>query len=672
MNKLKRFLIALMPLLAAVSVRADGIFPMDTLHAYSPDCQMANVCLPIPAADFSNYLVFHNGSPFAAGVSGCNFDTSITYSYNTLFGLGNMGPYHLDGWSVNGQEHEVMFMNIVELVGMLNVWDPFGFWSHDASTLTIKGGAPGSDYSDMEVTVMANSTQSIIGLNLGLLPQGSEMQLPVGMNSLIAIDFASNSKDTLLVMVECLVLPPPVYFYDTIPADSLPYSICFNNTNLFGAPVSIENICPDDSGTFVDFFVDTTNFCVKYSGNRCGGTEQACIVVCDNIGICDTTYLVITVDGSMCHADSRKVVDTLLINFADTFCLDLGNVPGNVVSIENICPDESGESVDFDFDPVTNCIIYTGFAPGLDQACFLITDDYGNTDTTTICVYVRLPESGTIIDTIALNTSETYCFDTTELAGNIVSITNFCPDLSGTEVDFTPNNVSLCLFAEGIAIGTDTACIVICDDYGVCDTTYAYITVVPDSGPCANSLPPNAVDDAAATPLNTPVNIDILANDTLGNCLPVELIILYPNTGGIGPNHGLTVLNPNQSVDYIPNQDFCGLDTFQYVLCNPVGCDTATVVVDVCGNDFEIVIYNGFSPNGDGVNDVFKIKNIGKFSNTVEVYNRWGLMVFQETDYDNTWLGTYKSADLPDGTYFYRIDLKKDGRKFNGFLQLQR
>ncbi len=379
MNKLKRLLIALMPLLAAVSVRADGIFPMDTLHAYSPDCQMANVCLPIPAADFSNYLVFHNGSPFAAGVSGCNFDTTITYSYNTLFGLGNMGPYHLDGWSVNGQQHEVMFMNIVELVGMLNVWDPFGFWSHDASTLTIKGGAPGSDYSDMEVTVMANSTQSIIGLNLGLLPQGSEMQLPVGMNSLIAIDFASNTKDTLLVMVECLVLPPPVYFYDTIPADSLPYSICFNNTNLFGAPVSIENICPDDSGTFVDFFVDTTNFCVKYSGNRCGGTEQACIVVCDNIGICDTTYLVITVDGSMCNADSRKVVDTLLINFADTFCLDLGNVPGNVVSIENICPDESGESVDFDFDPVTNCIIYTGFAPGLDQACFLITDDYGKT-----------------------------------------------------------------------------------------------------------------------------------------------------------------------------------------------------------------------------------------------------------------------------------------------------
>lgn len=672
MNKFKHLLVALVALMAMFKAKADGIFPMDTLHAYSPDCQSANICLPIPAADFSQYIVLQNGSPFASGVTGCNFDTTITYSYNTLFGLGNMGPYYLEGWSVNGQSFDGMFMNVVELVGMMNVWDPFGFWTLDATSLSIKGGASGSNYTDMQVEVMSNSTQSIIGLNFGLLPQGSEMQLPVGLNSLIAIDFASNTRDTVMVMVQCVSMPPPSYFYDTIPADSLPYSVCFNNFNLLGSPVSIQNICEDESGEHVSFTVIEDFYCLKYAGLSCNGTEQACIVVCDNLGMCDTTYVVITVDGSLCRAEGRKVVDSLLINFTDTFCLDLSNILGNVVSIENICPEESGESVDFDFDPVTNCVIYTGFAPGLDQACFLITDDYGNTDTTTLCVYVGLPETGTIIDTIALNTNESYCIDTTELAGNIVSITNFCPDLSGNEVVFLPNNVSLCLFAEGIGLGTDTACIVICDDYGVCDTTYAYITVVANDGPCANSLPPDAVDDAATAQENTPVNIDILANDTLGDCLPVELTILDPSTGGNGPNHGLTVLNPNQTVDYIPNQDFCGMDSFQYVLCNPVGCDTATVVIDVCGNNFDIVIFNGFSPNGDGLNEVFKIKNIEKYSNTVEVYNRWGVMVFQEKDYKNTWQGTYKSADLPDGTYFYRIDLLKDGRKFNGFLQLMR
>lgn len=676
MNRMNRFLLALVLFFSAFTLQANGIFQVDTLHAYSPDCQSANVCLPIPAADFSHYIVFQNGSPYASGVAGCDFDTTITYSYNTLFGLGSMGPYHLDSWSVDGEMHDGTFMNIPDLVYMLNQWDPAGNWLQDPNTLSIKGGASGSDYSDMGVTVMLNSTQSIIGLNLGLLPQGSEMQFQTGLSSVIAIDLNTGLKDTVMVMVECLVLPPPALFYDTIPADSLPYTLCLNNFNFFGSPVSIENICPDQSGEYVDFYLDENNYCIKYAGLKCGGTEQACIVVCDDIGMCDTTYLFITVDGSMCQTSHRKVVDTLLINFDSIYCLDLSNVPSTVVSIENICPDESGESVDFEFDPVTNCVTYTGFAPGLDQACFLITDEYGNTDTTTICVYVKLPETGTIIDTLVLGSDETYCIDTTELAGNIASITNICPDFSGDEVEFTINNVSLCVLTNGIAVGTDSACIVICDDYGVCDTTYVYITVVPDTGnPCANSLPPDAVDDTATAQLNTPVNIDILANDTFGNCLPVELTVLDQNTGGIGPHHGLTVVNPDQTVNYIPNQDYCGPDTFQYVLCNPVGCDTATVAINIgCTVEpGDIIIYNAFSPNGDGVNEVFKIENIENYPKSeLAIFNRWGTMVYTTFGYQNNWKGTYKSNDLPDGTYFYRLDLGTDSRKYDGFVHIQR
>lgn len=676
MNCMNRFLLAFGLILSAYALRADGIFQVDTLHAYSPDCQSANVCLPIPAADFSHYIVFQNGSPYASGVAGCDFDTTITYSYNTLFGLGSLGPYHLDSWSVDGETHDGTFMNIPDLVYMLNQWDPAGNWLQDPNTLSIKGGASGSVYSDMGVTVMLNSTQSIIGLNLGLLPQGSEMQFQTGFNSVIAIDLNTGLKDTVLVMVECLVLPPPALFYDTIAADSLPYTLCLNNFNFFGSPVSIENICPDQGGGFVDFYLDENNYCVKYAGLKCNGTEQACIVVCDEFGMCDTTYLFITVDGSMCQTSHRKIVDTLLINFDSIYCLDLSNLPSTVVSIENICPDESGESVDFEFDPVTNCVTYTGFAPGLDQACFLITDEYGNTDTTTICVYVKLPETGTVIDTIVLGTSETYCFDTAELAGNIASITNICPDFSGDEVVFTINNVSLCVLANGIAIGTDSACIVICDDYGVCDTTYVYVTVVPDTGnPCANSLPPDAVDDIATAQLNTPVNIDILANDNLGNCMPVELTVLDQNTGGIGPNHGLTAIVPNHTVNYVPNQDYCGVDTFQYVLCSPVGCDTATVVINIsCTVDpGDIIIYNGFSPNGDGVNEVFKIENIENYPKSeLTVLNRWGTMVYTTFGYKNNWKGTYQNYDLPDGTYFYRLDLGENSRKYNGFVQIQR
>ena len=635
-----------------------------------------DVCLPIPAGDLPDYQISKDGSPYTAGMTGCDFDTTITYSYNTLLGLGNMGPYHLDSWTVNGQLHNGMFMNIPELVTMLNAWDPQGDWVHEPASLSIKGGTSGAEYSEMKVTVMANQTPSTIGLNFGLLPQGSSLKFEEGAHTLIAEDLVNNVKDTVTVMVVCLVLPPPSTFHDTIPADGLPYTLCLNDLDFPGVADTIFNACPAESGTFVHFYLDPVNFCVKYQGLKCNGEEQACIVICDNQGLCDTTYVVVYVDNSVCETDSRKVTDTLIINFNHAYCLDTTGLPGLITSVENLCPGESGESVDFEYDEDTHCVTYTGFDLGLDRACYLLTDEFGNTDTTYLCVFVRSPQTGIILDTILLGQNETYCIDTTELAGNVVSIENFCPALSGNEVNFVLDDVTLCVEAQSLAIGTDTACIVTCDSYGVCDTTYVIITVFPDTGdPCANSLPPVAVDDTASTLLNTLVNIDILANDTVGDWVLYTLTVLDKNSGGTGPNHGVTVVNINQTVDYQPDEDFCGLDTFQYVLCNPAGCDTATVVVDIsCSEVWDtIIIYNGFSPNGDDVNEFFTIENIEHYpDNDVKVFNRWGNLVFQKKGYTNDWNGSYNNRDLPTGTYFYQIEIDGGRQSYSGYLQLHR
>ncbi|MEZ4961793.1 MAG: gliding motility-associated C-terminal domain-containing protein [Saprospiraceae bacterium] len=680
MNSFKLSYFLLSFFFAASSLVGQSIFPVDTVHSYTVDCGGSQmVCVPLPSTDFSDFAIFMDGNPYAANVVGCDYDTTFKYSYNALPGLGNMGPYHLDSWLVNGTSFDGTFQNIPDLVQMLNQWDPQGAWVHEPATLTISGGASGKSYSSMQVTVMQNQTQATIGLSYGLLPKGSALEFSLGMHSIIAWNLQSGQKDTLMVQVECLLPPPSMTFYDTIPADSLPYTICLDTTQLFGAVATAFNACPDESGQFVSFYLDPVNLCLKYEGLMCNGTETACIVVCDNLGMCDTTYFVITVDDAMCMSASRKVVDTVLINFSDVICLDTSILPGAILSVENLCPGESGESVDFEYDETTHCVSYTGFAVGLDQACYLLTDVAGNTDTVFVCVYVKLPESGIIIDTILLGQNETYCLDSIELAGNIISIENFCPEFSGDQVEFTTDLVTLCVEAQGISVGTDSACIIICDDYGVCDTTYFYITVVTDvNDPCAGALPPIAVDDTASTLLNTPVNIDILANDTLGICLPVSLTVLDPTTGGIGPNNGLTVLNPDQTVDYVPNTDFCGLDTFQYVLCSQVGCDTATVVVDIsCAETMDtIIIYNGFSPNGDGTNEYFKIENIDKFpDNHVRVYNRWGLLVFEQKGYKNTWGGFYKGTSLPDGTYFYLIDIDfgdRDKQTYSGFVIINR
>jgi gliding motility-associated-like protein len=71
-----------------------------------------------------------------------------------------------------------------------------------------------------------------------------------------------------------------------------------------------------------------------------------------------------------------------------------------------------------------------------------------------------------------------------------------------------------------------------------------------------------------------------------------------------------------------------------------------------------IVFPNGFTPNGDGVNDDWQIDNIEQFPNcVVEVYNRWGQQLFYSVGYTTRWDGRYNNEELPVGTYYYIIEL---------------
>jgi gliding motility-associated-like protein len=75
-------------------------------------------------------------------------------------------------------------------------------------------------------------------------------------------------------------------------------------------------------------------------------------------------------------------------------------------------------------------------------------------------------------------------------------------------------------------------------------------------------------------------------------------------------------------------------------------------------------IPNAFSPNGDGINDVFKISAIGWISiNHFTIYNRWGQRVYTTTDITKCWDGTQKGKPLPAGTYYWVLDITDDYAK---------
>ena len=98
-----------------------------------------------------------------------------------------------------------------------------------------------------------------------------------------------------------------------------------------------------------------------------------------------------------------------------------------------------------------------------------------------------------------------------------------------------------------------------------------------------------------------------------------------------------------------------------------------------------VTVYTGISPNGDGVNDVFVIQGIQNLENTLEIYNRWGVKVYEATNYgrnDNFFRGisegrsTIEERDeLPVGTYYYVLEyVLPSGERKNraGYLYINR
>jgi gliding motility-associated-like protein len=131
----------------------------------------------------------------------------------------------------------------------------------------------------------------------------------------------------------------------------------------------------------------------------------------------------------------------------------------------------------------------------------------------------------------------------------------------------------------------------------------------------------------------------------------------------------------NGSLLYNPNAGECNrIDFFRYLVCNAAGCDTALVAIYLkCKTEVKpFKIYDAFSPNGDNVNEVFRIDGLELYPNhLVCVLNRWGQEVLRTKNYQNDWSGDWNSKQLPDGTYFYVFDTG-EGNVLKGFVEIRR
>lgn len=132
----------------------------------------------------------------------------------------------------------------------------------------------------------------------------------------------------------------------------------------------------------------------------------------------------------------------------------------------------------------------------------------------------------------------------------------------------------------------------------------------------------------------------------------------------------------------IPQADADKMGAYIVQVRDELNCtanQTLILSLDVCENTFTIP--EGFSPNGDGVNDVFIIRGLSNFpTHSIMIFNRWGQKVFQAAPYNNDWTGTSQyglvvgidaGELLPEGTYFYVLD-KNNGDVVKGSIYLKR
>lgn len=197
-------------------------------------------------------------------------------------------------------------------------------------------------------------------------------------------------------------------------------------------------------------------------------------------------------------------------------------------------------------------------------------------------------------------------------------------------------------------------------------------------------LTTNSCGNAPSAPY-TLVADSVMANFTASPLVgQMPVTVTYTNAsvalpGNTITNNGWSFGDGNNSISVNPTKIFANAGTFQTILTitDNLGCkDTASVYVIVNVIPPVIIIPNIFTPNDDGVNDIFAIDATGINNFDCKIYDRWGLLLHEWQGANGGWDGKARNGNnCTDGTYFYLITYTDNYNKSsikNGFFQLIR
>ncbi|MEO7310977.1 MAG: gliding motility-associated C-terminal domain-containing protein [Chitinophagaceae bacterium] len=206
----------------------------------------------------------------------------------------------------------------------------------------------------------------------------------------------------------------------------------------------------------------------------------------------------------------------------------------------------------------------------------------------------------------------------------------------------------------------------------------------PDTGLSANNI-----SSPTANPTDSTLYILTVSNGTCTDTDSVLVAVLKKPVANAGPDlqifqGGTANLQGSFSGSgvvyyWTPDYNISGSDSDINISVAPLSDTTYTLHVasqDGCGTATDevfvrvfkkITVPNVFSPNGDGINDDWRIDGLFTFPESdLHVFDRYGRQVYASRGYPKPWDGKYQSKELPVGTYYYIIDLKNGLKKLSG------
>ncbi|HEY0743338.1 MAG TPA: tandem-95 repeat protein [Chryseosolibacter sp.] len=567
-----------------------------------------------------------------------------------------------------------------------------GSYNSATGVLTLTGVATLADYATALRSIQytnSNGTPSLLTRRVTFVVSDgtsnsntffSFIDFPGVNNPPVIVDENDNSIDNLT--------------YTTLEDTEL--NACINAVDPDGDPITISSFSNVSAG---GTFTTVSGLCFTFvPALNFNGNVTATVTVCEETTgtLCDAATVTVTVLPDNDAPVITETTTTVNQNTSTEICVTYTDVENDPAVVSN--PQSSnGSDTITDADPTDACFTYTpdpGFI-GKDTITVTLCDPLDPLVCASGQIFVDVQEDvsapagpntppqilidgipGTTLHVqIPEDSTGIFCFEAIDANGDEVLLSTITK-LTDTGGDIALyQEIEFCFLYTALENfnGRVSWDVTVCDDNtpSLCSIVRIIVDVLPVNDP------PVALNDTLVVSRNVEGEINLLWNDfdIDGDLLQCRILPVEP------PVHGLFEVNADGAFWYQSDRYYRGADALRYRVCDngsPQLCSEAVVLIEV--TDVPLKAYEAFSPNGDGLNDYWRIEGVDFYpNNLVQVFDRYNNLVFELDGYNNEnkmWRGESNhglvSGKLPEGIYYYAINLGMGGALLKGFVVLKR